>query len=631
MSTKETINLNLGRAKEVHVKPLLRRLFENAEKNNEKKSKHGYRHEKIVKDFAAALYCLIGRSGYELLQTNLGGALPTINTIERMISKKKLREGKFYFEELKSHLDEWNAPPFVHINLDDTRVINRVEYDQTTICFIGWCLPVNDGIPDCDAFQFGEFKDIKHAFNIESLAKYAHCIVAKSVNAIVPSFIIFVLGTDSKYDHIVISKRFEYVSSELGKLGVKVVSNGADGAGPFLKAMVIQAQLFKRSLFGNVLTSWSFFVMPKFMPFDLSFQDHVHLLAKFRTRLWNPSNLLILGNENASKIHLHHVLNKFEKGRHNLTFKDIDSKDKQNYNSVTSLLSEEVESCIDEISPLVKTRGTIAYLKVMRFYRDSIFDKSLSPLDRINLIRFSLFFVRIWRTWLNDYNYNEEDHYLTPNIHSCLELNAHMLVCLVHSCMEGTVPTDSLRIRLSGSQGCESVFRLLRSMTGTFSTIINFTMRGIMNRINKLNFLAATECSEEILFPRLKRRLLQLKEESEQTFILPNDIMEMYSSIIAAKHNAIEPTKNLGMELESYDDDYLIRGTEFVIEAASQAISNMTDELDDVGDISEISDEFRTNDEIAMYQEETLSAIKEKERLRKQGSIGMPTYNIITT
>ena len=119
---KESINISCGREREATVKPLLRRLFQNAEKNNEDRCKRGYRHDKIVKDFAAALFCLIGRSGYELLQTNLGGAIPTVCTVERMISKKKLSEGQFYFDELKEHLVEWTAPPFVHIHLDDTRV-----------------------------------------------------------------------------------------------------------------------------------------------------------------------------------------------------------------------------------------------------------------------------------------------------------------------------------------------------------------------------------------------------------------------------------------------------------------------------------------------------------------------------
>ena len=63
MIMKETLNYNLGREKHMEVKRLLRRLFQNAEKNHEMKSKQGYRHDKIIKDFAAALYCLIGRSG----------------------------------------------------------------------------------------------------------------------------------------------------------------------------------------------------------------------------------------------------------------------------------------------------------------------------------------------------------------------------------------------------------------------------------------------------------------------------------------------------------------------------------------------------------------------------------------
>ena len=156
-----------------------------------------------------------------------------------------------------------------------------------------------------------------------------------------------------------------------------------------------------------------------------------------------------------------------------------------------------------------------------------------------------------------------------------------------------------------------------------------------MNRINKLNFLAAAECTEEIIFPRVKRRLLQLKEESEKTFILPNDISEIYSSILKAKQEAIDLTKHLGMDLESYDDDYIIRDTEFVMELASQASLDTEldtiDEISDIANVSETSDEGRTSDEIALDQEETLSAIKETERLRlqKQGSSGMPIYSII--
>ena len=94
-------------------------------------------------------------------------------------------------------------------------------------------MPVKEGYPDVNAFELQTFDDIKHVFLTEALAKYAHCIVAKSVSVVVPSFILFVLGTDSKYDHSDIVTRFNLILLELKKLGITVVSNGADGAGRY--------------------------------------------------------------------------------------------------------------------------------------------------------------------------------------------------------------------------------------------------------------------------------------------------------------------------------------------------------------------------------------------------------------
>ena len=39
---------------------------------------------------------------------------------------------------------------------------------------------------------------------------------------------------------------------------------------------------------------------------------------------------------------------------------------------------------------------------------------------------------------------------------------------------------------MMGSQSCEMLFRALRSMMGTFSTMINFTMRDLLQRLHKL-------------------------------------------------------------------------------------------------------------------------------------------------
>lgn len=359
-------------------------MFENAEKNSQKKSSRGYRHEETIKKFASSLYCLIGKAGYEMLLHNFGCALPTVDTITKNVARrKKIREGSFRFDELAQHLKDWNCPMGVHIQLDDTRILQRIEYDPITDRYVGFCLPIKDGLPDGDAFIFDTFEELEKVFNSEPFVSYAHCIVAKSVKVEAPSFVLFVLGTDSKYTHIDIEWRWQYITKELGKRGVCVYSNGADGAGPFLKAMIEQCGLFKLSKESNVPKEWTFFMMPKLRENGLPAQDVIHLLAKLRTRLLTPSNILSLGSEIACPGHLLDVLKRYPKAKHGLTQRAIDNKDKQNYSSIELLIKESVEECLQELDVKTKTSGTVFYLSLMRDIRNCYFDKSISPLDRL--------------------------------------------------------------------------------------------------------------------------------------------------------------------------------------------------------------------------------------------------------
>ena len=89
-----------------------------------------------------------------MLQTNLGNALPHISTAQQVIrNQRKVIEGEFYFEELLDHLKKWNAPLYVNVHLDDTRIVNKVEYDPATDRFVGLVLPLKDGLPLTDTFQ----------------------------------------------------------------------------------------------------------------------------------------------------------------------------------------------------------------------------------------------------------------------------------------------------------------------------------------------------------------------------------------------------------------------------------------------------------------------------------------------
>ena len=57
-------------------------------------------------------------------------------------------------------------------------------------------------------------------------------------------------------------------------------------------------------------------------------------------------------------------------------------------------------------------------------------------------------------------------------------------------------------------------------------------------RIHKINFLSSMESSNEIQFPRAKRRLLHLNEETDATFTLPS-IEDITLTVKKAKEKAI--------------------------------------------------------------------------------------------
>ena len=120
-----------------------------------------------------------------------------------------------------------------------------------------------------------------------------------------------------------------------------------------------------------------------------------------RNRLLAPSNLLTMGSEVACRAHLFHVLITFNKSKHGLTQQAIHNKDKQNYSSIALLVEQKVEACLQESMLVMETKGTIVYSSLMRNIRDCFFNKSLSPVERLYLIWKTIFFLRIWSSWLN--------------------------------------------------------------------------------------------------------------------------------------------------------------------------------------------------------------------------------------
>ena len=598
---------------------MLHKLFDNAKKNNSNSTSN--RHDETVKHFAACLFCLIGKANYEFLVANLGSSLPSVSTVQRLVSKeKKLCEGEFDFDELVKHLKRFNAPFIVNVHLDDTRIIHRIEYDSKSDTFVGFCMPLDkeSKLPIRDTFCLHTYEDIENAFRTEKIAKYAHCIVAQPIDIQSPSFVLSIIGTDSSYDAEVIMKRWKYIESEMNKREVKVLTFGADGAGPFLKAMVHNSKLFQSLNNETLFEKSSFFLMPDYPEKALYSQDTIHILAKMRTKLITPSNILVLGNENGCRAHIQFLIDNKPKAIHGLTNKCINQKDKQNYESINSLVDDCVLQSLKELNDekRMKTNGTIVYLKMMRDIRDAFLDKSISPLKRINLIWRNVFFLRIWRTWLTENGYPECEHFVTANAYTCIEINAHMLTLIVRRVIEGNLPTEALRFWKTGSQSCEQLFRLLRSMTPTFSTIINFTLHGLLQKTHKLRYLSGAEACGEIEFPRAKRRLLQVKNESAETFHIPT-LVDLNKMVIISKEEALDIAKSCRIELASYSDDYLTKGRLQLAKAAEENDGeggNIEDSTIPINIVPENIDED---------VQEDLNNL----RLVKSSKSGLPTYS----
>lgn len=204
----------------------------------------------------------------------------------------------------------------------------------------------------------------------------------------VPSFCLACFGTDNKFTTEHVIKRWKYIFEECQKRDILVVTFGADGDARELCDMKISAALFsttndvlsKHCLFSkvtqlNIPESWkSWFSMQKTSMLSYV-QDTVHVGVKLKSRLIKPSVILPLGNFVAGVHHLRMIQGRLGKDIHGLREKDINHKDKQNYEAVLRMTSESVFLSLNEIPD---ARGTQAYLKVLRCVIDSYLDKSTS-------------------------------------------------------------------------------------------------------------------------------------------------------------------------------------------------------------------------------------------------------------
>lgn len=183
----------------------------------------------------------------------------------------------------------------------------------------------------------------------------------------------------------------------------------------------------------------------------------------------------------------------------------------------------------------------------------------------------------------NSNAYKVKDAFITNNCYSCFEINAHALVILIVQLKQNNL--DHLfKPELIGSQPCEAHFRQIRSMTSTYSTVVNCSMLEIIQRTSRIELMNQISHIElpQFRFPRSENHKSSAyypqKSADSNSFLLPT-LDEIIREIEIAKMEALNYAKKLGVTCSSSFMCDIKSCDEIRIDAASQI--NLTDNIHD--------------------------------------------------
>lgn len=519
----------------------LKNLLSTIDQNMNRK-KGGYRYNSEIKHFAMYLRLVVGPLGYQTLQSNLEAALPSLSSTNRYIkaSHYHITEGVLRSEELLNYLNERSLPKIVSISEDATRVVGRVQYDARTNQVIGFTLPINDktGMPIPFAFPARHATEIFNHFTNGSVSGFLNIVMARPMEKNVSPFCLLLFGSNNMYTAMDVKNRWEYIEKELKKLGIMVMTWSSDSDPRYNSVMRGLSKL-------GTITNIKWFSCDINNSFPIFIQDTVHIITKMRNFLlrtkWQRKKLPF-GNKTIDMMHLYVLLYKFSKDKHLLTESVLNPADRQNLASAERMCDGKVT---DLLSYVEHSEATALYLKIMNDIMSAFMDPNLLPINRIRCMWFPVFMFRIWRQYVEKHkNYTLKDNFLTMNCYSCIELNAHGLVLLMVHLNDINRPELFLP-ELYQSQDCESTFRQLRSMSSTYSTVVNCTLKEAASRVSKiqLQYEIMHSNSQKFVFPRLK---VNSDSINDNKLKLPSK-HEIYSEIESCQRDAIIIAKKFGL------------------------------------------------------------------------------------
>lgn len=205
-------------------------------------SKNSFRYPQSVKDFALSLYVLGGPTLYEFLRLNIPGSIPNLTSVCSMLSssKHKVIEGEFQYSRFLQTVEPLGCK-YAFCGEDSTAVIPKVVYDSDLDSFVGFVLPLKNGIPSCRFYSTTSLAELElwHNQVEKSSLLNIHVLQGLTSKNQVPCapFLLAAYGTNNKYNASDIISRWSRTFDVLMAENIRVLGFSSDGDPKNLRAM----------------------------------------------------------------------------------------------------------------------------------------------------------------------------------------------------------------------------------------------------------------------------------------------------------------------------------------------------------------------------------------------------------
>ncbi|XP_053698489.1 uncharacterized protein LOC128745438 [Sabethes cyaneus] len=534
----------------------------NIDKRIQLQRTYGVRYSEYELDVAAYILLTSGISAYKFKRANMH--LPSLTSIQRHISRHtyNTREGILMVDSLVKYLTANNFPKVVALSEDGTSLSPNPEYSPRTDSIRGLVAPFDSkGMPLLDIFKASSAEKMINDLKKYTVGEYLYVVMATPMIVGASPFCLLYMCSNNKFTHLQVKQRWEHVEAELETAGVRVVCHASDGDPRLLRAMTERTHLPHTA--ASMLYGYHF--IANINDDVVCIQDTIHLVNKFRHALLNPKKHMAIGKCDVSVECIKQMIEHGDKAIHKMNPSDLNPADKMKFDPTLKMIALDLIEHLVEVVP--DCIGTVVYLKVMRLIYISFVEEKISPAERIFAIWTALFVVRAWRWQCLDSDKSIQQC-TTSNVYGCLELNAHELVHYIVNCREAH---DQFLIENLSSQPCEKTFRTVRSMTTLNHTAVNFTMKDVEQRMQRvqMRLLIAHRRKNVLSFPSLAATSLEASSHS-----LPND--EQIAQLIkAAEQKATELLTLVGFDENeiNFTNSLITRNTDTAPAFESQLLS----------------------------------------------------------